>query len=79
MASHLDHPVLLGTLTGLGVGPGDPDLITLKALKCLQKADVVAFPQGRNGQPGLAQRIIAPHLGQQQLHRDRINAGRRPL
>ncbi len=67
MSSHLDHPVPLGTLTGLGVGPGDPDLITLKALKCLQKADVVAFPQGRNGQPGLAQRIIAPHLGQQLL------------
>lgn len=56
----------LGTLTGIGVGPGDPDLITLKALKCLQSADVVAFPQGRNGQTGLAQRIIGPHLAQQQ-------------
>jgi precorrin-2/cobalt-factor-2 C20-methyltransferase len=66
MASTPDHPTSLGTLTGIGVGPGDPDLITLKALKCLQNADVVAFPQGRNGQPGLAQRIIRPHLGQQQ-------------
>ncbi|MFQ4139103.1 precorrin-2 C(20)-methyltransferase [Nodosilinea sp. PGN35] len=56
-----------GTLTGIGVGPGDPDLITLKALKCLQAADVVAFPRGRSGQPGLAETIIAPHLGQQQL------------
>jgi precorrin-2/cobalt-factor-2 C20-methyltransferase len=64
MPSRSPSPVL-GTLTGIGVGPGDPDLITLKALKCLQKADVVAFPQGLNG-PGLAQRIIAPHLGQQQ-------------
>ena len=27
-----------GTLYGLGIGPGDPELITLKALKCLQSA-----------------------------------------
>ncbi|WOD38028.1 precorrin-2 C(20)-methyltransferase [Nodosilinea sp. E11] len=66
MASTSAHSSRLGILTGIGVGPGDPDLLTLKALKCLQKADVVAFPQGRHGQPGLAQRIIAPHLEQQQ-------------
>lgn len=59
------HSPQIGTLTGLGVGPGDPDLLTIKALKCLQGADVVAFPQGRSGQPGLAERIVAPHLTQQ--------------
>ncbi len=51
-----------GTLTGIGIGPGDPDLITLKALKVLQAAPVVAFPQGRPGQRGVAQRIVTPHL-----------------
>lgn len=51
-----------GTLTGLGVGPGDPDLMTLKALKVLQAAPVVAFPQGRPGQMGVAQHIVSPHL-----------------
>jgi precorrin-2/cobalt-factor-2 C20-methyltransferase len=51
-----------GTLTGIGIGPGDPDLITLKALKVLQAAPVVAFPQGRPGQMGVAQRIVTPHL-----------------
>ena len=29
---------------GLGIGPGDPDLITLKALKILQEVDVIAYP-----------------------------------
>ena len=51
-----------GTLTGIGLGPGDPDLITLKALKVLQAAPVVAFPQGRRGHRGVAQRIVTPHL-----------------
>ena len=33
-----------GTLIGLGVGPGDPELITLKAIHILQKAQVLAVP-----------------------------------
>ncbi len=55
-----------GILTGLGVGPGDPDLITVKALACLEQAAVVAYPRGRQGAPGLAQRIIANRLAPHQ-------------
>lgn len=55
-----------GILTGLGVGPGDPDLITVKALTCLEQAAVVAYPRGRQGAPGLAQRIIADRLAPHQ-------------
>lgn len=31
-------------LTGIGLGPGDPELVTLKAMKALNEADVVFFP-----------------------------------
>ena len=33
-----------GTLYGIGVGPGDPELITLKAHRVLQAAPVLAYP-----------------------------------
>ena len=34
----------MGKLYGIGVGPGDPELLTLKAYKILQKADVIFCP-----------------------------------
>ena len=50
-----------GTLYGLGVGPGDPDLITVKALKILQSVPVVAYPAPETGD-SVARGIVAPHL-----------------
>ena len=50
-----------GFLTGIGVGPGDPDLITLKAVKRLRAADLVCYPAPEVGQ-SLARRIAAPHI-----------------
>ncbi len=55
-----------GTLYGIGVGPGDPELITVKALRQLQAAPVVAFPAGLRGKPGVAERIITPWLSAEQ-------------
>lgn len=50
-----------GTLYGVGVGPGDPDLITVKAMKLLQRVPVVAWPAPSEGE-SLARKIAAPHL-----------------
>ena len=50
-----------GTLYGIGVGPGDPDLITLKAYRVLQAAPVLAYPAPETGD-SLARQIVAPHL-----------------
>lgn len=50
-----------GRLIGVGVGPGDPELITLKAVHTLAAADVVAyFAKAGNG--STARRIAAMHL-----------------
>ena len=52
---------MTGRLYGLGIGPGDPELITLKALRVLKAAAVVAYPAPEVGE-SLARRIAAPHL-----------------
>ncbi len=36
-----------GKLYGVGIGPGDPDLLTLKAVKAIGKADVICVPKSK--------------------------------
>ena len=50
-----------GRLTGIGVGPGDPELLTLKAVRVLEKTSVVAFISAR-GRASRAKQIVAAHL-----------------
>lgn len=52
----------LGTLYGLGVGPGDPELITVKAFRVIQESQVVAYPKKRRGSKSYAHRIIDTYL-----------------
>ncbi|MEE8547913.1 MAG: SAM-dependent methyltransferase, partial [Alphaproteobacteria bacterium] len=41
---------LTGMVYGLGVGPGDPDLITVKGLRILEAAPVIAYPATMEGE-----------------------------
>jgi precorrin-2/cobalt-factor-2 C20-methyltransferase len=50
-----------GRLYGIGVGPGDPELLTLKAFRLLQAAPVVAY-QAANDHESIARSIVAPYL-----------------
>lgn len=52
------------TLSGVGVGPGDPDHVTVKALRTLEAADVILVPstEARAGGIGRAEEIVCTHL-----------------
>ena len=51
-------------LYGVGVGPGAPDLITLRALKVLRGADVLALPRSNDWGESVAWSIVAPALSE---------------
>jgi precorrin-2/cobalt-factor-2 C20-methyltransferase len=59
---------MTGRLYGIGVGPGDPELLTLKALRVLRAASVVAYPAPETG-ASFARTIVAQWLdrGQREI------------
>ena len=52
---------MIAKVYGLGVGPGDPELITLKALRLVTSAQIIVYPAPQIG-TSLARSIVAPHL-----------------
>ncbi|WP_248930101.1 precorrin-2 C(20)-methyltransferase [Paenibacillus hamazuiensis] len=50
--------VKTGTLYGIGVGPGDPELITVKAFRMLKECPVIAYPKKRMGAKSYALEIV---------------------
>src|SRR5258708_31857453 len=67
-APNRDEAMTIGRLYGLGLGPGDPELVTLKALRLLRAAPVVAYPAPEDGD-SFARQIVAEWLdrGQREI------------
>lgn len=60
---------MAGKLIGIGVGPGDPEMLTLKAIRMVKESDVVALP-GKVPEDTVAYKIVVqayPELAQKEL------------
>ncbi|MEA5616974.1 precorrin-2 C(20)-methyltransferase [Cronbergia sp. UHCC 0137] len=55
-----------GRLYGIGVGPGDPELLTLKALRILRSAPVLAY-QSATDRESIARKIVSQYLPGNQI------------
>ncbi|RDI67097.1 precorrin-3B C(17)-methyltransferase [Nocardia pseudobrasiliensis] len=55
-----------GKLWGIGLGPGDPELVTVKAARLIAAADVIAFHSARHGR-SISRAIAAPYMRAGQL------------
>jgi precorrin-2/cobalt-factor-2 C20-methyltransferase len=53
--------IIKGRLIGVGTGPGDPELLTLKAVRAIQEADVIAF-FCKKGSSGNGRAIVEAHI-----------------
>lgn len=52
----------LGTLYGVGIGPGDPELVTVKAYRVIRTSPVIAYPSKRRGGASYALDIVRVYV-----------------
>lgn len=57
-----------GKLIGIGVGPGDPELLTVKAVKTLKTAPVICAPKSSKNKPSLALSIVQDILIEREIN-----------
>lgn len=73
----------MSTLVGVGVGPGDPELVTVKAANVLAKADIVFVPVADTGETGRAEQTVLFYAEAWRVERvvfalhDRVHTARR--
>jgi precorrin-2/cobalt-factor-2 C20-methyltransferase len=56
-------------LVGVGVGPGDPELVTVKAVRVMREADVVLVPVMADGETGRAEATVRAHVDDARVRR----------
>lgn len=52
----------MAELTAVGCGPGDPELLTVKAVKAIQNADIIMCPTAKEGKPSIALSAVSSIL-----------------
>jgi precorrin-2/cobalt-factor-2 C20-methyltransferase len=56
-------------LIGVGVGPGDPELVTVKAVRVLEEADLVVVPVMSADEQGRAEATVRAHISHDRVQR----------
>jgi precorrin-2/cobalt-factor-2 C20-methyltransferase len=59
-----------GSFFGIGIGPGDPELLTVKAVRLLAESDVIYVPKARIKAESLARKIVAPYVSDENKFRE---------
>ena len=55
-------------LIGIGVGPGDVELLTVKAVKAIQNADIIMCPASKETRPSIALSVVSSIIDLSLIH-----------
>jgi precorrin-2/cobalt-factor-2 C20-methyltransferase len=67
MKNIYNMPPRAGHFYAIGIGPGSPDLLTLRAARLVEQCDVILSPQAKNAAKSLALEAVRPFLADQEI------------